>query len=97
MHYTGDIIQQTKLSITFCGRKKDNKAKPLLILIIGYPFTLRLGFLGLHRKPMLDSTFLVYFSMNYRDFLVKSKLIISLFQTAKFSLSISHFQKIGFS
>ena len=41
--------------------------------------------------------FLLYFSMNYRDFSVKSKLIISLFQTVKLSLSISLFQKIGFS
>ena len=38
--------------------------------------------------------FLLYFSMNYRDFSVKSKLIISLFQTVKLSLSISLFQKI---
>ena len=30
--------------------------------------------------------FLLYFSMNYRDFSVKSKLIISLFQTVKLSL-----------
>ena len=37
-------------------------------------------------------TFLLYFSMNYRDFSVKSKLIISLFQTVKLSLSISLFQ-----
>ena len=37
--------------------------------------------------------FLLYFSMNYRDFSVKSKLIISLFQTVKLSLSISLFQK----
>ena len=36
---------------------------------------------------------LLYFSMNYRDFSVKSKLIISLFQTVKLSLSISLFQK----
>ena len=41
--------------------------------------------------------FLLCFSMNYRDFSVKSKLIISLFQTVKLSLSISLFQKIGFS
>ena len=41
--------------------------------------------------------FLLYFSMNYRDFSVKSKLIISLFQTVKLSLSISLFQQIGFS
>ena len=46
------------------------------------------------RKKMF---FLLYFSMNYRDFSVKSKLIISLFQTVKLSLSISLFQKIGFS
>ena len=37
--------------------------------------------------------FLLYFSMNYGDFSVKSKLIISLFQTVKLSLSISLFQK----
>ena len=37
--------------------------------------------------------FLLYFLMNYRDFSVKSKLIISLFQTVKLSLSISLFQK----
>ena len=36
------------------------------------------------------------FSMNYRDFSVKSKLIISLFQTVKLSLSISLFQKSEF-
>ena len=36
---------------------------------------------------------LLYFSMSYRDFSVKSKLIISLFQTVKLSLSISLFQK----
>ena len=41
--------------------------------------------------------FLLYFSMDYRDFSVKSKLIISLFQAEKLSLSISLFQKIGFS
>ena len=40
---------------------------------------------------------LSYFSMNYRDFSVKSKLIFSLFQTVKLSLSISLFRKIGFS
>ena len=40
--------------------------------------------------------FLLDFSMNYRDFSVKSKLIISLFQTVKLSLSISLFQKVGF-
>ena len=39
----------------------------------------------------------LYFSMNYRDFSVKSKLIISLFQTVKLSLSVSLFQKTGFS
>ena len=33
------------------------------------------------------------FSINYRDFSVKSNLIISLFQTVKLSLSISLFQK----
>ena len=44
-----------------------------------------------------ENPFLLYFSMNYRDFSVKSKLIISLFQTVKLSLSISLFQKIGFS
>ena len=36
-------------------------------------------------------------SMNYRDFSVKSKLIFSLFQIVKLSLSISLFQKIEFS
>ena len=41
--------------------------------------------------------FLLYSSMNYSDFSVKSKLIMSLFQTVKLSLSISLFQKIGFS
>ena len=41
--------------------------------------------------------FLLYSSMDYRDFSVKSKLIISLFQIEKLSLSISLFQKIGFS
>ena len=40
---------------------------------------------------------LLYFSMNYGDFSVKSKLIISLFETVKLSLSISLFQKIEFS
>ena len=45
----------------------------------------------------ITSTFLLYFSMNYRDFSVKSKLIISLFQTVRLSLSISLFQKTGFS
>ena len=44
-----------------------------------------------------ETGFLLYFSMNYRDFSVKSKLIISLFQTVKLSLSIPLFQKIGFS
>ena len=38
----------------------------------------------------------LYFSIKYRDFSVKSKLLISLFQTVKLSLSISLFQKIGF-
>ena len=33
-----------------------------------------------------DDPFLLCFSMNYRDFSVKSKLIISLFQTVKLSL-----------
>ena len=45
----------------------------------------------------IQCVFLLYFSMNYRDFSVKLKLIISLFQTVKLSLSISLFQKIGFS
>ena len=44
-----------------------------------------------------EKRILLYFSMNYRDFSVKSKLIISLCQTVKLSLSISLFQKIGFS
>ena len=39
---------------------------------------------------------LFYFSMNYRVFSVKSKLIISLFQTVKLSISISLFQKTEF-
>ena len=30
--------------------------------------------------------FLLYFSMSYRDFSVKSKLLISMFQTVKLSL-----------
>ena len=33
-----------------------------------------------------DIAFLLCYSMNYRDFSVKSKLIISLFQTVKLSL-----------
>ena len=37
--------------------------------------------------------FLLYFSLNYIDFSVKSKLIFSLFQTVKVSLSILLFQK----
>ena len=37
--------------------------------------------------------FLLCYSMNYRDFSVKSKLIISLFQTVKLSLKISLFEK----
>ena len=40
--------------------------------------------------------FLLYFSMNYRDFSVKLKLIISLFQTVKLSLSIILFKKKDF-
>ena len=48
-----------------------------------------------YEKPV--TKFLLYFSMDYRDFSVKSKLIISLFQAVKLSLSISLFQKIGFS
>ena len=44
-----------------------------------------------------DERIFLYFSMNYRDFSVKLKLIIVLFQTVKSSLSISLFQKIGFS
>ena len=38
-------------------------------------------------------TFLSCYSMNYRDFSVKSKLLISLFQTLKLSLKISLFEK----
>ena len=52
--------------------------------------------LGMGSQHMPGNRFLLYFSMNYRDFSVKSKLIISLFQTMKLSLSISLFQKIGF-
>ena len=44
----------------------------------------------------MEERFLLYFSMNYRDFSVKSKLIVSLFQTMKLSLSISLFQKKDF-
>ena len=44
-------------------------------------------------KSMQEKVFLLYFSMNYRDFSVKSKLIISLFQTVKLSFSISLFKK----
>ena len=38
---------------------------------------------GIYRKKKV---FLLCFSMNYRDFLVKSKPIISLFQTMKIRL-----------
>ena len=38
---------------------------------------------------------LLYFAMYYRDFSVKSKLIITLFQTVKLSFLISLFQKYG--
>ena len=48
-------------------------------------------------RNLRKNEFHLYFSMNYRDFSVKSNLIISLFQTVKLSLSISLFQKIGFS
>ena len=37
--------------------------------------------------------FLLCYSMNYRDFSVKSKLIISLFKTVRLSLKISLFEK----
>ena len=47
-------------------------------------------------KVYLTSFYLII-SMSYRDFSVKSKLIISLFQTVKLSLSISLFQKLGIS
>ena len=42
--------------------------------------------------------FFLYFSMNHREFMVKSKLIISSSQTKNLhiSLSTSLFQKIGF-
>ena len=43
-----------------------------------------------------DSTFLLYFSIDYRDFSVKSKLIISLFKTVRLSLLISLFRKRDF-
>ena len=39
------------------------------------------------------NNFLLCYSMNYRDFSVKSKLIISLFQTVKLTLQISLFEK----
>ena len=52
---------------------------------------------SVHCLANLVHVFLLYFSMNYRDFSVKSKLIIPLFQTVKLSLSISLFQKIEFS
>lgn len=42
---------------------------------------------------ILYQFFFYTFLMNYRDFSVESKLIISLFQTVKLSLSISQFQK----
>ena len=38
----------------------------------------------------------ILFNELYRDFSVNSKLIISLFQTVKLSLSISLFQEIRF-
>ena len=41
---------------------------------------------GMKKKK---NNFLLYFSMNYRDFSVKSKLIISLFQTVKLSLDFT--------
>ena len=57
-----------------------------------------------HVRPLLnrgqshkEKNFLLYFSMNYRDFSVKSKMIISLFQTVKLSISISLFLNTGFS
>lgn len=43
------------------------------------------------------SFFLLYFSLNYRDFSVKSRVIISLFLTVKWSLLVSMIQNIGFS
>ena len=44
-------------------------------------------------SPTMSIFFLLCSSINYRDFSVKSKAIISLFHTVKSSLS----QKIGFS
>ena len=55
-----------------------------------------LGAYTIYRNPK-RAKFLLYFSMNYRDFSVKPKLIILLFLAVKLSLSISLFQKIGFS
>ena len=58
---------------------------------------IRFGFYNNCQRLNAKSPIRLYFSMNYRDFSVKSKLIISLFQTVKLSLSISLFQNIGFS
>ena len=56
-------------------------------------------YLNLKKVTQLKSKlkFLLYFSMNYRDFSVKSKLIISLFQSVKLNFSISMCQEVRFS
>ena len=41
-------------------------------------------------------SFILFNELYSRDFSVKSKLIISLFQTVKLSFSISLFQNLGF-
>ena len=60
-------------------------------------FLLYFYFIFFFALYMTRKVILLYFSMNYRDFSVKSKLIISLFETVKLSLPISLFQKIEFS
>ena len=45
-------------------------------------------FVNINFNEMQIGTFLICFPMDYIDFLVKSKVIISLFQTVRLSLSI---------
>ena len=62
-------------------------------LVIIVSTTYRFNIEILSKLLVWKDQFLLCYSMNYRDFSVKSKLIISLFETVKLSLSISLFEK----
>ena len=88
-HILGKIIREQNIRHQFLFHASMGLLRKGITLTIAE--FIDLIFICSHSKEEKKSS---YFSMNYRDFSVKSKLIISLFQTVKLSLFVSLFQKI---